>query len=232
MILLLDGFNELSEVYEAKFGKEIRGLAQYPGMQIIVTSREDFTGRYNLRFQKALLCELVDDQIQKVLTQQEWIHIQGQYTLHQLLKNPMLLLMYKQVCPVMDRHQDAFLTYFNESQLKADAICENIDCLECEFFNALKSYLPCMLFFKNSIVAPRIEIYKTDIDYHDSIREFWLPEDYDFEAHKELVPMQPGDVSVTYADTSALERDFGFKPSTSLREGLRRFAEWYKTFYL
>ena len=54
-----------------------------------------------------------------------------------------------------------------------------------------------------------------------------LPEDYDFEAHKELVPMQPGDVAVTYADTSALERDFGFKPSTSLRDGLRAFAQWY-----
>ena len=54
-----------------------------------------------------------------------------------------------------------------------------------------------------------------------------LPEDYDFEAHKELVPMQPGDVAVTYADTSALERDFGFKPSTSLRDGLRAFALWY-----
>ena len=58
-----------------------------------------------------------------------------------------------------------------------------------------------------------------------------LPSDYDFEAHKELVPMQPGDVPVTYADTSALERDFGFKPSTPLREGLRRFAKWYKEFY-
>ena len=58
-----------------------------------------------------------------------------------------------------------------------------------------------------------------------------LPEDYDFESHKELVAMQPGDVPVTYADTSALERDFGFKPSTPLREGLRRFAEWYKEFY-
>ena len=58
-----------------------------------------------------------------------------------------------------------------------------------------------------------------------------LPEDYDFEAHKELVPMQPGDVPITYADTDALERDYGFKPSTSLREGLRRFAEWYKEFY-
>lgn len=59
-----------------------------------------------------------------------------------------------------------------------------------------------------------------------------LPEDYDFEAHKELVPMQPGDVPITYADTSALERDFGFKPSTSLREGLRKFASWYKEFYM
>lgn len=59
-----------------------------------------------------------------------------------------------------------------------------------------------------------------------------LSEDYDFEAHKQLVPMQPGDVPITYADTSALERDFGFKPSTSLRDGLRKFAEWYKMFYL
>lgn len=58
-----------------------------------------------------------------------------------------------------------------------------------------------------------------------------LPENYDFEAHKKLVPMQPGDVPVTYADISDLERDFGFKPSTSLREGLRRFAQWYKEFY-
>ena len=63
------------------------------------------------------------------------------------------------------------------------------------------------------------------------IRAGVLPQDYDFEAHKELVPMQPGDVPVTYADTSALERDFGFKPSTSLREGLRKFAEWYKEYY-
>lgn len=63
------------------------------------------------------------------------------------------------------------------------------------------------------------------------IRADVLPADYDFEAHKELVPMQPGDVPVTYADTSALERDFDFKPSTSLRDGLRKFAEWYKEFY-
>lgn len=64
------------------------------------------------------------------------------------------------------------------------------------------------------------------------VRTGVLPKDYYFEAHKELVPMQPGDVPVTYADTSALERDFGFKPSTSLREGLRKFAEWYKEFYM
>ena len=64
------------------------------------------------------------------------------------------------------------------------------------------------------------------------IRAKVLPEDYDFESHKELVPMQPGDVPLTYADTSALEKDFGFKPKTSLREGLRKFAEWYKEFYM
>jgi len=63
------------------------------------------------------------------------------------------------------------------------------------------------------------------------IRAKVLPADYDFEAHKELVAMQPGDVPVTYADTSALERDYGFKPNTSLRTGLRQFAEWYKEFY-
>lgn len=64
------------------------------------------------------------------------------------------------------------------------------------------------------------------------VRAGVLPSDYDFEAHKELVSMQPGDVPVTYADTSALERDFGFKPHTPLREGLRKFAEWYKEFYM
>ena len=64
------------------------------------------------------------------------------------------------------------------------------------------------------------------------IRAGVLPADYDFEAHKELVPMQPGDVPVTYADTTALGRDFGFKPNTSLREGLRNFAEWNKDFYM
>lgn len=63
------------------------------------------------------------------------------------------------------------------------------------------------------------------------VRAKVLPEDYDFEAHKRLVPMQPGDVPVTYADTSALERDFGFRPNTPLRTGLRKFAEWYKGFY-
>ncbi len=63
------------------------------------------------------------------------------------------------------------------------------------------------------------------------IRAKVLPSDYDFEAHKKLVPMQPGDVPITYADTSALERDFGFRPSTSLRDGLRKFAEWYHDFY-
>lgn len=70
-----------------------------------------------------------------------------------------------------------------------------------------------------------------DILQQELVRAGVLDKDYDFESHKELVSMQPGDVPVTYADTSALERDFGFKPSTSLREGLRHFAEWYAEFY-
>ena len=71
-----------------------------------------------------------------------------------------------------------------------------------------------------------------DILQQELTRAGVLPQDYDFEAHKQLVPMQPGDVPVTFADTSALERDYGFRPSTPLRDGLRRFAEWYKEFYL
>lgn len=70
-----------------------------------------------------------------------------------------------------------------------------------------------------------------DILQQELIMAGVLPADYDFDAHKELVPMQPGDVPVTYADVSDLERDFGFRPSTSLREGLRRFAQWYKMYY-
>lgn len=70
-----------------------------------------------------------------------------------------------------------------------------------------------------------------DILQQELIRAKVLPAEYDFEAHKELVAMQPGDVPITYADTTALERDFGFKPCTSLRDGLRKFAEWYKEFY-
>lgn len=70
-----------------------------------------------------------------------------------------------------------------------------------------------------------------DILQQELTRAGVLPEDYDFENHKKLVPMQPGDVPVTYADTEPLERDYGFKPSTPLREGLRKFAEWYKEFY-
>ena len=71
-----------------------------------------------------------------------------------------------------------------------------------------------------------------DILQQELISAGVLPADYDFEAHKKLVPMQPGDVPVTYADTTPLEADFGFKPNTSLREGLCKFAKWYKEFYL
>ncbi len=70
-----------------------------------------------------------------------------------------------------------------------------------------------------------------DILQKELVRAGVLPEDYDFEAHKKLVPMQAGDVPITYADTSPLERDFGFKPATPLQVGLRKFAEWYKEFY-
>lgn len=71
-----------------------------------------------------------------------------------------------------------------------------------------------------------------DILEEELMRVGLLPKDYDFDSHKELVPMQKGDVEVTYADTTPLERDYGFKPNTSLRDGLRRFAEWYKEFYM
>ncbi len=71
-----------------------------------------------------------------------------------------------------------------------------------------------------------------DILSQELINAGVLPENYDFDAHKELVPMQPGDVPVTYADTKALERDFGYRPTTTLREGLKKFAQWYKEYYL
>lgn len=71
-----------------------------------------------------------------------------------------------------------------------------------------------------------------DILQQELVRAGVLPDDFDFQGHMELVPMQPGDVPVTYADTTDLERDFGFKPNTSLRDGLRRFAQWYRKFYI
>lgn len=80
--------------------------------------------------------------------------------------------------------------------------------------------------------APENLLDFVDILQQELIDAGVLPKDYDFEAHKELVPMQPGDVPVTYADTTALERDFGFKPATPLREGLRKFAQWYRAFYM
>ena len=79
---------------------------------------------------------------------------------------------------------------------------------------------------------PENLLYFVQILQEELIRAGVLPKDYDFEAHKELVPMQAGDVPITFADTTPLERDFGFKPSTTLRDGLRKFAEWYKEFYM
>jgi nucleoside-diphosphate-sugar epimerase len=71
-----------------------------------------------------------------------------------------------------------------------------------------------------------------DILQQELVRAGVLPADYDFETHKKLVPMQPGDVPVTYADTEALQRDYGYCPTTTLCEGLRKFAEWYKAYYI
>lgn len=97
---------------------------------------------------------------------------------------------------------------------------------------------------EDSLPVPPYKVYNIGNNHPENLLDFVrilqeeliragvLPTDYDFEAHKELAPMQPGDVPVTYADTSALERDFGFKPSTPLREGLRKFAGWYKDFYM
>ena len=79
--------------------------------------------------------------------------------------------------------------------------------------------------------TPENLLYFVDVLQQELVRAGVLPKDYDFESHKELVAMQPGDVAVTFADVSELERDFGFRPKTSLREGLRKFAEWYKSFY-
>lgn len=96
---------------------------------------------------------------------------------------------------------------------------------------------------EDGLPIPPYKVYNIGNNHPENLLEFVnilqeelvragvLPQDYDFDAHKELVPMQPGDVPVTYADTSALEEDFGFKPCTSLREGLRKFAEWYKEYY-
>ena len=89
-----------------------------------------------------------------------------------------------------------------------------------------------MLFIILVIVILKISLIFVRILSEELVSAGVLPEDYNFENHKELVAMQPGDVPVTYADTSALEEDFGFKPNTSLREGLRKFAIWYKEFYM
>ena len=91
--------------------------------------------------------------------------------------------------------------------------------------------LPPYAFYNIGNNQPENLLNFVDILQQELIRAGVLPADYDFEAHKELVPMQPGDVPTTYADTTALERDYGFKPSTSLRDGLRAFAEWYAEFY-
>ena len=95
----------------------------------------------------------------------------------------------------------------------------------------------------DGLPIPPYKVYNIGNSHPESLLEFVsilqeelvragvLPADYDFEAHRQLVPMQPGDVPVTYADTTPLEQDFGYKPSTPLRQGLRTFAEWYRKYY-
>lgn len=97
---------------------------------------------------------------------------------------------------------------------------------------------------QNSLPIPPYAVYNIGgglpenlLDYITSLQEELvragvLPPDYDFDAHKSLVPMQPGDVPITYADSTVLERDYGFRPEINIRQGLRAFAEWYKTFYM
>ena len=97
-----------------------------------------------------------------------------------------------------------------------------------EFVETLKSVgLPIVTERDANLGSPVLEL----LDTGSTGRGTNKVSDYDFDSHMELVPMQPGDVPVTYADTTALEHDFGFKPQTSLREGLRKFAVWYKAFY-
>jgi len=103
---------------------------------------------------------------------------------------------------------------------------------------------PDKIMGEDGLPVPPYRVYNIGNNHPENLQDFVkilqeelvrakvLPEDYDFEAHKELVPMQAGDVPITYADTASLEQDFGFKPSTSLREGLRKFAQWYYEFYL
>ena len=86
-----------------------------------------------------------------------------------------------------------------------------------------------------TIVRDRVNLYIPEVYgvcQEELVRAGVLPPDYDFDAHKSLVPMQPGDVPVTYADNTALERDYGFRPEINIRQGLRAFAEWYKAFYM
>ena len=97
---------------------------------------------------------------------------------------------------------------------------------------------------KDGLPIPPYAIYNIGNNHPENLLDFVrilsdelvragvLPEDYDLDSHKELVPMQPGDVPITFADTDPLEKDYGFKPNTSLRDGLRKFAEWYKEFYM
>ena len=110
-------------------------------------------------------------------------------------------------------------------------------CVFIHIFNDITKYIwysACLfvsLPAEKALIDGLFEKYRFDVVVNLAAQAGVLPADFDFEAHKKLVPMQPGDVPTTYADSEALQRDYGFTPKISLREGLRKFAEWYKQFY-
>lgn len=128
LILLLDGFNELGAEAAQRYASQLKGLSLYCGLQMVVSSREDFTQRYKIPFRIAIVQELSDRQMAGVMSETELQHVKGTYTLQRLLRNPMLLLMYKQVCPIMERHQENYLPWHDP--------IENAEQLICNYFLA------------------------------------------------------------------------------------------------
>ena len=124
LILLIDGFNELNGEGQDNVIKQIKDLMSYPGIQLVITSREDFGNRLGLLFTRAELSGLSEDRIKSFLTEDEWKHISDDryHALIELLSVPMMLLMYKQICPLIDKHQESFLSWIDPIQNATDLI--------------------------------------------------------------------------------------------------------------